>query len=260
MKKFFIILTISRLLLPLISLAAAPQLYSGVITGILGTQLQFSTTSGAYYSVQTQNVSLTQRYGSPMQLSEFVAGDKIQVIGLARPDNNIAASLVRDMSLYAHNSTFTGKIISLNPLSNYLIIDSRQWGMQTIHTNTYTVFKKNSVSATITDLIAGMTVTVKGAWERTSKDVAAVSVQAVIRLVNIDITGRLVMRGDSALTVVGSNNAIYGVSLAGAKLLNKKGQPFTVGQFMMDDILRVSGKHISGSTEIAASQIKDTTR
>ena len=257
MKKILLILLIGGLAIPYCSSAAAPKIYSGIITGILGTQLQFATASGAYFSVQTQNITLMRRYGAPMQASEFMTGDKIQVTGSARPDNSIAASLVRDMSLYAHNSTFTGKIISLSPLCSYLIIDSRQWGTQTIHTNTYTVFKKNSVSATITDLIAGMTVMVKGAWERTSKDITASSVQAIIRLVNIDVTGRLVMRGDSALTVI-ANNTIYGVDISGAALVNKKDQPVTVSQLDMDDMLRVVGKHISGSTEITASKVRDT--
>jgi len=259
MKKILLILFLGGLIIPNCSLAAAQKIYTGTITGILGTQLQFSSTSGVYYSAQTQNITLMRRYGAPMQIGEFILGDKIQVTGIARPDNSIAASLVRDMSLYAHNSTFTGKIITLNPLSSYLIIDSRQWGTQTIHTNTYTVFKKNSVSATITDLTAGMTVTVKGAWERTSKDVTAVSVQAVIRLVNIDITGNLVMRGDSALTVI-ANNTIYGIDITKATLVNKKSQPITVSQIGMDDILRVTGKHITGSTEIISSKVRDTVR
>jgi hypothetical protein len=260
MRKIFIILTISRLLLPLTSLAAAPQVYTGIITGILGFQLQFSTASGAYYSVQTQNTPLTTRYGSPMQVTEIITGDKIQVTGLVRPDNSIAASLVRDMSLYAHNGTFTGKIISLSPVSGYIVINSRQWGAQTINVSPATAIQKNSAGCTLADLTAGMTLKVKGSWERSNKNVTATSIQAIIRLVDIEITGHLMVRGQNALTVVGNNNAIYGISLAGTALFNKKNQPITVGQLGMDDILRVTGKHISGSTEIMASNIKDTVR
>lgn len=242
-------------LIPYHIFAATQKFYTGSVTNILGTQLEFSTTSGAYYTAQTQNVTLIKRYGAPMLIGEIIKGDKIQVTGTARQDNSIAASLVRDMSLYSHNGTFTGKITSFSPLSNYIIIDSRQWGTQTIRTNAYTVFKKNGAASTISDLAAGMTVIVKGAWERSVKDVDASSVQTIIRLVAIDITGNLVLRGGGmALTVI-ANNTIYGIDAANAQILNKKNQPINVMQ--LGDIVRVWGKHISGSTEIVASKIKD---
>jgi hypothetical protein len=257
-KKILIFFIIGSLL-PKLCFGSAPKIYSGNVTRIIGTQVEFSDNRGVYYTVQTQGTTLTRRYGAPMLTEEIIPGDKIQVTGTVRPDNNIAAILVRDMSLYAHNSTFSGKIITVNSLCNYIIIDSRQWGTQTIHINSFTVFKKNTVSSTITDLTAGMTVTVKGAWERTGKDVNATSVQAIIRLVAIDITGELVMRGDTSLTII-ANNTIYGIDLTHAQLQNKKGQPIVVYQFGMDDTLHVWGKHITGSTEIVASKVKDTTK
>ncbi len=114
MKKIFIIFILSSLFLPLAGHAAGaqtPKTFSGVITKILGTQLEFITTAGAYYTVQSQGPVLAKRYGATMQPNEFVIGDKIQVTGFTRPDNSINGTLIKDMSLFVHTSTFNGKIL-----------------------------------------------------------------------------------------------------------------------------------------------------
>ncbi len=259
MKRFFVVLfVVLFLMLPGAGGAATSRTFSGRVTNISGNEIMFVTASGAYYNVQTQSVGLVRRYGAPMLVSEMLVGDKVQVTGLVFSDNKITASLIKDISLYTHTGTVSGKIAIVNPLlRNFTVINSQRQTL-TIQTDSTTAITKNGGYATLGDLSTGVTVSVKGTWERSSLNVRAMTVKATVRLVNIYITGNLVMKGPGSMTVVGNNNAIYGVILEHAQLQSKNGKPMLMTEFNMTDKVRVWGKHISGVAEIYASLIKDT--
>jgi|GEM_PF-2114919 len=258
-----IVLAIILTVIPAVSFAATTakaRVYTGTVTRIDGTQLMFITSSGAYYTVQTQNISLLRRYGASMEFSEIIKGDKIETQGLLRPDNSIVASYVKNLSLYPHTGTFTGKVGNIYPFASLFTLESKANGIQNVHVNSLVVFKKNNSPATMADLTPGMSVTVKGMWERKNTDLTAKEAAATVRMVDIYFTGTLVMRGETAFTVVGDNNAIYGLDIAKANLQNKSGKPINYLQFNMSDTLRIWGKHVSGSTNIVASKIKDLSK
>jgi hypothetical protein len=84
-------------------------------------------------------------------------------------------------------------------------------------------------------------------------------VQATARLVNIDITGDLVARNGSAYTVT-ANGMIYAVQVQNAKFTNKKAKVINIEGVIVGERVRIIGKHISGSTQITATTVKNLSR
>ena len=257
-KTAFLVIFILATSSPLARAAAGGEkTVSGIVTSLGESQISFKSTSGAYYTANIALAKLIRKYGADMEVSDIIVGDKIQATGRVWADNSITASSVRDMSLYVHTGSFSGKIISTSPATNSFIMQSRQWGTQTVHSNDYTIFKINGSPAILADLRPDMNILVKGNWDRTRAELAAQQALASVRLINIDVTGNLVLRGDTALTIV-SNNVIYGIDIAKAKLQSKNGTVLSSSsQFNMSDNLRVHGKHISGSVGIIAETVKD---
>lgn len=237
--------------------AAKPKTLTGVITKISGSQLGFLTGSGIAYSADIANAALQRKNGSAMAFPEFLVGDKLEVKGTVWADNSISAASIRDMTLYAHTGTFSGKIISIDPSGSSFTIQSSQPAFRNIRTNTLTAFKKNGSAATFANLQIGMTAKVKGAWERKDSNISAASVEATLKLINIDVTGRLTMKGPGNMTII-ANNTIYGLDTSKAKLQNKSGKSLSPDRFNLGDTLRVSGKHVSGSVQIIAETIKNS--
>lgn len=258
MKKIIIIIVGVMLGQPLPAKAGGATIFSGKVTAIVGTEVSFSTASAAYYNMQTQNISMQRRYGSAMQISEMMIGDRIEVTGLLRPGNEIAATLVKDLSLYTHTSSVSGKIITINPLAKTIGITNSKHQNQTVYLDNITTITKNGAYATIADLSPAMAVSVKGTWERSSTDIHALTFKATVHLVSIYITGALMVRGADFITVIGSNGPIYGVDIANSQVLDKNGKPILISNIDMDHTIRIWGKHISGTPEIIASKIKDT--
>jgi hypothetical protein len=208
------------------------------------------------YKAEVSAANLTRKNGASMKFEEIILGDKVEVKGQLWPDNSLNVSVVRNMSLYPHSGTFSGKIINIEPVSSRFTIQKSQ-GTQVIKTDSLTTYKKNGSSSTFRDLELGMSVKVKGIWERNNADVIAKEVSGNLRLVSIEFTGRMVMKSDSAITVVGANNAMYGVNTTKAKIMSKNNKPILVGELRLDDVLKVSGKHVSGRLEVIAGTIKD---
>ncbi len=230
---------------------------TGKVTNVYSNQIVFTTPNAAYYSADTLNVTLIRRYGSPMSILEMKVGDKVEVTGTVWPDNKVTASLIKDVSLYTHTGTISGKIVNLDPLGKKFTVINSQRKTFTIQTNSATSITKNNGYATLTDLSPGMTVSVKGTWERDSQNIDATIVKATFRLVNIYVTGSLVMKGPGVMTIVASNNTIYGIDIGSAELQSKNGKSLNLGEFNMTDKIKVWGKHISGVAQITASLVKD---
>lgn len=230
----------------------------GVVGRIAGNELTFSTPSAAIYRAQTSSAVLLRKYGAPMRFEEILAGDKVEVTGMVFSDNSINAVSVKNLSLYVHIGTFTGKIGIINPAASTFTLDSKAYGVQTIKADGLTVIKKNGSASSLSEMHTGMSARVKGTWERSNKNVGATEVDGTLRLINVSFIGTLVMMGPTGFTVIGANNAIYAVDFGNAQLVSKNNKPIAWGEFKLDDKLTVQGKHISGQLQITASKIKDS--
>lgn len=257
MKKLVGVLSVAVLLFVSAPIAQAKQMtVTGTVTETFSDQFKIRVSSGGMYRVIFSEALLARRNGTTMKYSEILEGDKLQVSGEIFSDNSVKAASVRNMSLYPHNSTVSGKLVSVDAFSKTLVLQGSQKASHKIYTDSFTEFKKNGSLVTMNDLVPGMPIAVKGTWERNKNEVRATLVSGTLRLVNIYFTGKLMLRSETALTVVGTNNAIYAVDITGAKILNKDGKTMLVQNLPLTQNVRVWGKHMSGSTQVTAMQVK----
>ncbi len=246
------------LLAPAVVLAAGPKTISGTVVRFAGSGVVITNGTAASYLAELSHAALTRKNGASMAFSEILVGDKMQVTGTLWNDNSISATAARDLSLYAHTGTFSGKITGINPQSLSFTMQGTANGSQAITTNNFTSFTKNKAAATFNDLELGMSVTVKGEWDRSKANVLAGQVQGMLRLVNIDFSGALYAVNGNSITVIGNGNVIYGVDLSKAKLQDKSGKTVLPAQLNIGDVLSVHGEHVSGSVKINAFTVKVT--
>lgn len=230
---------------------------SGVVTNLVGNVIYFKTSSAANYRAETGMAQLARKNGADMKFDEIKVGDRLKIKGKIWPDNSINAFFARNMSLYAHNSKFAGKIISLAPQDLSFTIESRRYKTQTVITDKYTKFLKNGEPASFADIVLGMTANVKGAWERAGVMVAASEVSLKQRLLNITVTGELKMTSQTAFTLAGDNNVIYGVDITVAKVLGKNNKPLPLNRFLNGHRVQVVGKHAAENAQILAKTLKN---
>lgn len=256
---YTIILTISMLTVPRFSLAAAAEqkTFTGLVTQLVSSRVVVKTNAGVIYAADIGSAVLTRKNGAAMQLSEILPGDRVEVKGTLWGDNSFSAASVRNLSLFAHNSTFSGKIVLATPSASMFTMQNSQYGLQTINTNSLTGFKKNNSAAALNDLQTDMVATVKGVWERSRNIVFATAVSAKQRLVSIDFTGSLLLRAPKGLTIVVNDNTIYGIDITNAKIKNKSGKIASLDKFILGDIIKISGKHPLGGLQVTASIVQD---
>ena len=255
--RFGLLAIVIFFVLPQISLAAGTKTITGYVQKVSGSTVVISSSNGAKYSADVGQASLIRKNGTAMQLAEILVGDKVEVKGTLWADNSISANVLRNMSLYTHNSSFAGKVTEIDPLNQSFILQSSKYGNQTIKTDSLTVFKKNGSASTFKDLELGMGMTIKGAWDRTPTVIAAREVRGTLRLISIDFTGTLSMKSENSITVVGNGNVIYGVDISKAKLQDKNGKTLSLLFFNLGDTIRVKGKHVSGSVKVVGETIKN---
>lgn len=244
---------------PLAALAGGAKIIVGTVTRLTPSGIVFTNSTAATYTAELGGASLIRKNGSPMKFSEILVGDKVQVSGSLWNDNSISASVFKDLSLYAHNSSFTGKITNIDPPTSSFTMQSTAHGVQTVTTDVYTSFSAMGITSGFNYLQLGMTVTVKGVWERDPINIRASSVKGTIRLISIDFTGELIGKNGDALTVIGNGNVIYGVDVTSAVLQSKSGKPLAVSALNGGDMVHVWGKHVSGGVQVFATKVKDLT-
>ena len=254
--SIFFVITFLLYSMPAVAAKSNVKTISGTVTGINGSQILFKTTSAARYAAEIGSAVLARKYGAPMNQSEIVVGDKVEVRGFVWPDNSISTAYLRNLSLYAHNSTFTGKVVSIDPASSSFTIESKPYGDQVVRTNNLTVFKKNSSASTFHDVELGMGATVKSIWERSNNIISATQVTGTVRLLNIDITGQIMATNSTSFTVL-ANNVLYGVDASKAKIENKSGKTVSINQYRAGQTLRVQGKRLAEGVAVTASVVKN---
>ncbi len=233
---------------------AAETNLAGVVTARYGNQIVLKTNTAVTYRVEASYASVVRRNGSPLPMEDVAVGDKLEVHGQVWADNSVSASAIRDVSVYTHTGTFSGKVVSVNSVNRTLVLQGSQSGLQNIHTTTASVFTRNGSSVEFKDIAPGMSATVKGTWERSKQEVVATSIRATVRLLNIDITGSVTMKDGAALTVV-ANGVLYAVDSGGAVVRSKNNKPMALTELGLGRA-RIWGKHITESVEVKATKIK----
>lgn len=255
------LLTLIGFIIPGLCFAAeiAPKqkTVSGIVTQAYQNILVVKTSSAANYTAQTWQAKLIKKYGAEMKFGEILVGDKIEIKGLVWPDNSINAELVRNMSLYPHSGTFSGKVdsVSLNGLGFKL--QTASYGLLNVQGDVFTIYKKNNTSSRLSDLEPGVSVSVKGLWERDKTNIFAKQVLVTVRLVNIEISGTVSMTMPGGISVVANGGVIYGVDISGAAFQNKNGNKISAAELKVGQQVKVKGKHISGKSQIFASGVKN---
>ncbi len=233
---------------------SAEKQIKGVVVQIIGNRLLVRASSAEKYDAETSSALLTKRNGTIIQFADIQVGDKVELQGTIWPDLSVNANSVRVVSLYAHSGTFSGKVDTVKIHENSFTIKSSKQGLQVVQVDSDTFYASN-VAKSLKELEPGMSVQIKGVWERNRSKVLARSILARIRLLNIDIIGDLVIKSPDALTVV-ANGVMYAINIDKAKFLSKNNKPITAQALAMGKV-RVQGKHIAESPKILASVVKD---
>jgi Domain of unknown function (DUF5666) len=232
---------------------------SGTLTNISGTTLTVtaSGTSLSVYTVDASNVKkVDRRYGASTDLSALQTGDTLSVRGVIN-GTNVTASTIRDISLQARKGTFVGTVSGAVNGSSFAI-QSKDRGSQTINTTSSTIFKEGSAGSSLADIAVGQTVTVSGVWDRTNSNVTATRV--TIKVGSLSVTGTLGSLSGSTFTVTTASSTVYSVDATNARVTYKNGHKGSVSILQNGDSVVVYGKSVSGSTNIIATLVRDTTR
>ena len=140
----------------------------------VGTNSIVVTSWGGSWTVNIgSDAKLVRRFGGASSLSEFQAGDDIQVNGaISRAAAwTVDAKIVKDNSIQARNADFTGTISGLNG-SAFTLTTPRRGDIK-VTVNADAKITVNGKAATVSDLANGQRVRVKGVWDRTQSTVAA---------------------------------------------------------------------------------------
>jgi hypothetical protein len=224
----------------------------GTVTSVSANTISLHANNGTDYVVATTNAKLVRRYGAAMLIGDIQAGDMLQIRGTVN-GNNFDAILIRNLSLQAKNGAFVGTVGTTGASS--FILQSKNRGSQTINFNSDTVFKKEGKPATAADVTSGATVHVSGVWDRTNSNVTAKSVYILLKAIHF--SGTLSAKTDTTLTIASKEGTTYLVDISKARLVRQHNGKSVIGEFNVGDKMQVWGKHVEGSTNIAASLAKD---
>jgi|GEM_PF-2289633 hypothetical protein len=234
---------------------------SGTTTGVFVSANSEIITMTAYrssstvFSVDATNAKLVRRYGAAMQLSDMQAGDVLAVSGIIN-GLNITAKTIRDESLQAHNGTFVGTVGTVN--GGNFILQSKNRGGQTINITGTTIFREGTASTGPGSIAQGQTATVSGVWDRTNSNVTATRV--TIKVGSLSATGVIGSLSGSTFTVTTASSTVYSVDATNARITYKNGRKGNILILQNGDNAVVYGKSVSGSLNIIASLVRDTSQ
>jgi hypothetical protein len=133
-------------------------------------------------------------------------------------------------------------------------LQSKARGNQTINTNSTTVFKQDNKTVDFSALAVGETVTVSGVWDRTNANVTASKV--TVKMMTLSFIGTLQSVSGTNLTVA-TSSTVYSVDASKAVIMYKGGRKGDTSILQTNDQVKVIGKAVSGSTNVAASSVRD---
>jgi len=248
--KFSGIILAAALLLPL-GAFAKQNLFSGIVTSLDGANVLFNTKSGTSYSADTTNSQVLKRTNVKMNTSDIKQGDSVNVLGVVN-GTNITASTVRDISQPLPTKTITGQVTAVNVSS--FTVSTKANGSQTVDTDSNTVFKKNGQTASLADVVVGVTVTATGTWDNAHTSIAATRVSITIKTVSVTGTVSGTPSG-MTITINGKNSITYSIDATNAKLVRRYGAAMQIGDIQNGDTLAVTGPLIG--TNITATLVRN---
>jgi hypothetical protein len=239
---------------------ARPKTWTGTVTAVSGTVVSFTAANKSSYTVDTSvgTVKLMRRFGANLvDASSIQVGDKISVTGTLGADGvSITAASLRDTSLQLRSGTFVGTVSAVNGTSFTLASKAR--GNQTVNTTSTTVFKKGTAAAALSDVAANETVTVSGVWDRTNSNVTADKV--TIKVATTRITGTVSVVNGTNLTVTDAKNNTYAIDVSKAAFSYKGGRKADISVIAAGDVVAVVGTSVSGSMNVVAKTVRDTSK
>jgi hypothetical protein len=198
MKKYLLFFVFGVLLVPSLTLGANTEVSitsdgSATIFGAKVMQLAGGTFfmrmywGEAYvrFVVKTNSkTKILRGTGEATNISEIKEGDTLDIRGVLESGSdtlNIIAGSIKNSSVQKKQSSFSGKVISIDLSSNQFTLNSKTDGQITIHTNGSTVFKKGGRELDLEHLKIGDTITkTYGDYNLTTKTLEATNVVTFI--------------------------------------------------------------------------------
>ena len=147
------------------------------VTGISGTVISATTTVGSFvtnWKINTsESTSIIRRYGGTALLSEIQTNDYISFSGpldATATEATVNASSVKDWSIQESNSSFSGRITSINSSNTSFVLTRSNTETITVVVSTSTKIKRSNANIAFSDLKVGdNVVSTSGLYNNTSK-------------------------------------------------------------------------------------------
>lgn len=146
---------------------------TGKIVGITGTSLTATSSSdGKTYTILTGKfdkctTKFVRKFGGKSDLSEYTAGDTINVVGYFTDDTKttVQACLIRDLSIQKRRANFTGMVKSLTSTGFVMTTLSERRADQTVSlADTTKLIDRKSQTISKADILVAHKVNVRGLW------------------------------------------------------------------------------------------------
>lgn len=146
------------------------------LTAINGTTLSVIKNAKTYTVTVDATTILKRRFGGPSTLTEFSVGNTLDVRGTYTDGTKtaVAATFIKNRSIMKRRGTFIGDVVSKD--GNTIVIRSVHRGNQSITVDPTTKYvNRKQLSISLTDVVVGHRIRVKGMWDKSSNTITEVS-------------------------------------------------------------------------------------
>lgn len=213
----------------------------------------------------TSATSVLRGTGEATTYEEIKVGDYLNMQGTLESGAEalvLVPTLIRDISVQKENTTFSGKVASVNVSGNSFALSTRNQGEITVSTDGNTVFSKGSRTVDLPRLLIGDVITsISGVYDYNTKTLAATRVtvylnQSFYRYQNFQ--GTLVgTPGPSPSSIqVRIDGVQFTVNIPPDIIIwNKDKKPAMFARFVDGDAIRFHGKRQEADTPIIDADI-----
>jgi len=157
-----------------VKILESPTLRAGDVNNLIGLPGEEKTIN------VTENTRLVRRYMGRTDLTEFLVGDKLMIVGRAGDDGTIEAKLIKDNNIFKTSSLGkAGVITSIDAANNKFQVE---WLGKTITvavTANTKIIKGENSAATINDLVVGDKIRGRGTYSTTTSTLTADTIVVV---------------------------------------------------------------------------------
>lgn len=182
----------------------------GPVTAIASSMLTVTGKNGTSYSVDTTKARLVGNGEGKITLDNIKVNDMVMVNGTTTgTSTTVVAKLIRDESLQAKNSAFSGTVKTVTGTS--FTLETKERGTQTVNTSSSTMIKKSGAAGTFADITAGIEVRAEGTFNKTTNTVDARSITIVNETHPVTINGTVTAKTDTSVIVTNEKGTAYTV-------------------------------------------------